>query len=268
MPNRIIKESICTSETLAELSDFEFRLWVGLITQVDDAGRGDARPAIIKGRVFPLRERVTVKEIDNALHGLAAKGCVSLYTVGGRPYLWFPTWSEHQRIRDVKPKYPGPEDADKKETSAADCGGLPQIAADCGLNPIQSNPNPNPNTNPNPIQSNPTSALRIVGVEAVLADYLNRINPAASPMSLDELKGYAEVLGEAVCKRAFDIALDSKKTTWPYIRAILRRLQSQGVRCLADWETIERARTENEKKTKRSDGNVFMEMLEESNGTK
>lgn len=147
MPNRIIKESICTSESLAELSDFEFRLWVGLITQADDAGRGDARPAIIKGRVFPLRERVTVKEIDNALHGLAAKGCVTLYMVGGRPYFWFPTWSEHQRIRDVKPKYPGPEDADEKEQSAADCGELPQIAADCGLNPIQSNPNPNPNPN-------------------------------------------------------------------------------------------------------------------------
>lgn len=147
MPNRIIKESICTSESLAELSDFEFRLWVGLITQADDAGRGDARPAIIKGRVFPLRERVTVKEIDNALHGLAAKGCVSLYMVGGRPYFWFPTWSDHQRIRDVKPKYPGPEDADKKETSAADCRNPPQIAADCGLNPIQSNPNPNPNPN-------------------------------------------------------------------------------------------------------------------------
>ena len=146
MPNRIIKESICTSESLAELSDFEFRLWVGLITQADDAGRGDARPAIIKGRVFPLRERVTVKEIDNALHGLAAKGCVSLYMVGGRPYFWFPTWSEHQRIRDVKPKYPGPEDADKKGTSAADCGELPRIAANCGLNPIQSNTNPNPNT--------------------------------------------------------------------------------------------------------------------------
>ena len=138
MPNRILKESICTSETVAELSDFEFRLWVGLITQVDDAGRGDARPAIIKGRVFPLRERVTVKDIENALHGLAAKGCVSLYTVGGRPYLWFPTWSEHQRIRDCKPKYPGPEEQDEMTP----CGNLPQVAADCGLNP---NPNPNPN---------------------------------------------------------------------------------------------------------------------------
>ena len=121
MGNRMLKDSICTSDKIASLTDFEFRLWVGLIVFVDDAGRGDARPAIIKGHVFPLRERVTVKEISDALHGLAAKGCVSLYTVGGKPYFWFPTWGEHQRLRDSKPKYPGPEDSD--------CGNSPQVAA-------------------------------------------------------------------------------------------------------------------------------------------
>lgn len=73
MPNRIIKESLCTSDRIASLTDFEFRLWVGLITQADDAGRGDARPAILKGSVFPLRGRATAKDIQDALHGLAAR---------------------------------------------------------------------------------------------------------------------------------------------------------------------------------------------------
>lgn len=71
MPNRIIKESICSSEKIAALSDFEFRLWVGLITQADDAGRGDARPAIMKGHVFPFREQVTPSAIQDALAKLA-----------------------------------------------------------------------------------------------------------------------------------------------------------------------------------------------------
>lgn len=157
MPNRIIKESICTSDKINSLSDFEFRLWVGLITQADDMGRGDARPAVIKGRVFPLRERVSVKDIDTAVHGLAAKGCVSLYTVGGKPYFWFPTWGNHQRVRNCKIKYPGPEDADSSPQSAASCGESRRTAADCGeLRPkSESNPNTNPNPNPNP---NPTRA--------------------------------------------------------------------------------------------------------------
>lgn len=149
MPNRIIKESAFTSDKVAQLSDFEFRLWVGLITQADDAGRGDARPAIIKGRVFALRERTTVKDIADALCALAAAGCVSLYSVGGKPYFRFPSWSEHQRVRNAIPKYPGPEEADETPPSF-DIS--PQVAANRGeaqrsaaqSNPIQSNQNPNP----------------------------------------------------------------------------------------------------------------------------
>lgn len=74
---------------------------------------------------------------------------------------------------------------------------------------------------------------------AVIADYLDRVNPAASPASLEELSGYARRMGEAVCKRAFDVALDSKKATWPYIRAILRDKEARGVKCLADWDRLE-----------------------------
>lgn len=152
MPNRIIKESICSSEKIASLSDFEFRLWVGLITQADDAGRGDARPAIIKGHVFPFRDRLSIKDIDAALQELAAKGCVSLYKVDGKPYFLFPGWVKHQRVRDCKPKFPEPPESSLSPQSAASCGELPQCAASGCLNPIQSESNPNPN--PNPKESN------------------------------------------------------------------------------------------------------------------
>ena len=145
MPNRIIKESICSSEKIASLSDFEFRLWVGLITQADDAGRGDARPAIIKGHVFPFRDRLSIKDIDAALQELAAKGCVSLYKVDGKPYFLFPGWVKHQRVRDCKPKFPEPPESSLSPQSAASCGELPQGAASGCLNPIQSESNPNPN---------------------------------------------------------------------------------------------------------------------------
>ena len=147
MPNRIIKESAFTSDKVAQLTDFEFRLWVGMITQADDAGRGDARPAILKGRIFALRERTAVKDIESALLALAAAGCVSLYKVSGKPYFQFPNWSAHQRIRDCKPKYPGIEERDEEDI----CDNLPQLAATCGelppkSNPIQYESNTNPNT--------------------------------------------------------------------------------------------------------------------------
>lgn len=144
MPNRIIKESICTSEKINGLSDFHFRLWTCLITYVDDFGRGDARSAIIKGRCFPLRDRITVKDIDAGLHVLADTGCIILYTVDGGSYLCFPNWDKHQTVRNQKSKYPAPpEGADSLKTIESNCK---QLEANVPV--IQSNPNPNPNPNP------------------------------------------------------------------------------------------------------------------------
>lgn len=127
MPNRIIKESICTSESLAQLTWFEQALFFRLIVLADDYGCYDGRTAIIKGRGFPLHS-VTEKQIADGLSKLATAGIVNLYTVGGRPYLQLESWSKHQRIRNLKHKYPLPEDGDNS----------PQIAASRGLNPIQS----------------------------------------------------------------------------------------------------------------------------------
>lgn len=101
MPNRILKESICTSETIAELSWFEEVLFYRLIVSADDFGRYDARPAIIKGRLFPL-SGVTIKQISDALNKLASAGIVILYGVDGHGYLQISTWEHHQSPRAKK----------------------------------------------------------------------------------------------------------------------------------------------------------------------
>lgn len=74
---------------------------------------------------------------------------------------------------------------------------------------------------------------------AVIADYASRVNPAASPRCLAELEAFARAMGPEVCRRAIDIALDERKATWSYIRAILRDKQAKGVKSLADWEALE-----------------------------
>ena len=131
MPNRIIKESIHTSEDVNMMTDFQFRLWVSLITYVDDFGRGDARPAIIKGSCFPLRDRITNKDIEAALRALAGIGCVSLYEVDGKPYLYFPTWESHQTVRNQKSKCPAPADGQQLNTIASKCKQLQAIEINC-----------------------------------------------------------------------------------------------------------------------------------------
>ena len=109
MPNRIIKDSIRTSRTVNAMTDFQFRVWVYLITYVDDYGRGSADPELIKGFVFPRRKRVSESDIEKTLAELAGMGCISLYDVDGESYFYFPNWGEHQRIQTKKSKFPAPD---------------------------------------------------------------------------------------------------------------------------------------------------------------
>jgi hypothetical protein len=112
MPNRIIKESICTSDSIAELNWFEEVLFYRLIVSCDDFGRFDGRVAVIKNRLFPLKDTVTAKAVETAIDKLVRVGLVTLYMFEGKPYLHLPTWERHQSIRAKKSKYPAPEDGE------------------------------------------------------------------------------------------------------------------------------------------------------------
>ena len=110
MPNRIIKESICLSESIDELSWFEEVLFYRLMVKCDDFGRYDGRLKVIKGQCFPLKDSLTINSIASALDKLSSAGLVRRYTVCGHPYLQLVTWGAHQRIRNKKSLYPSPDE--------------------------------------------------------------------------------------------------------------------------------------------------------------
>lgn len=142
MPNRIIKESICTSENIDRLTEFEEITFYRLIVNVDDYGRLDARPKLIAARLFPLKD-VKVNKVEDALFALAEAELIDLYKVGGKPYLQMRTWANHQTIRNKRSKYPGLDDAEhenEKEQNEDTCKQLQADASKCPRNPIQSNP--------------------------------------------------------------------------------------------------------------------------------
>lgn len=108
MPNRIIKESVCVSDSIDSLSWFEEVLFYRLIVNCDDYGRFDGRAAVIKSRLFPLKDSVTVKTVSDAINKLASAELVTLYVFEGKPYLYLPTWDKHQQVRARRSKYPEP----------------------------------------------------------------------------------------------------------------------------------------------------------------
>lgn len=146
MPNRILKESICTSDNLDKLSAFQETVFYRLIVNCDDFGRFDARPKLLASKLFPLKE-IRINQIQAALRALTSAGLVILYEVDGKPYLQMKTWDKHQQIRTKKSKFPGAEDKNSTLISS-DINCNQMISNDC-LNPIQSEYESEYESNPN-----------------------------------------------------------------------------------------------------------------------
>jgi len=106
----MLKDSVCTSCEVDELTAEEERFFYRLIVQCDDFGRIDARPPILRARCFPLKvDKVKDSDIKQWLKKLEDVGLIVIYYVNDKPYLQFSTWEKHQQKRAKHSKYPAPD---------------------------------------------------------------------------------------------------------------------------------------------------------------
>lgn len=109
MPTRFLKESICTSETLAKLSPEEERAFYRLLVNCDDFGRTDARPAILRAHMFPLSvDTISLDDIRRWMQALQDADLIKVYMVKWRPYLEVVTWKSYQNQRANNSRWPDP----------------------------------------------------------------------------------------------------------------------------------------------------------------
>jgi hypothetical protein len=99
---RTIKPSFFTSHDIAALSLTARLTYIGLWTYVDDAGRGLDDARLIKGALWSLDDRHTVKKVEADLRLLADRGHIERYAVDARSYLRIVEWN-HQRINRPTP---------------------------------------------------------------------------------------------------------------------------------------------------------------------
>ena len=179
MPNRILKESICTSENVDQLSAFQETFFYRLMVNCDDFGRMDARPKILASRLFPLKD-IRSAQIEDALRALTSAELVIIYEVDGKPFLQMKTWDKHQQVRAKRSKYPAVEEGTISNDST--CNQMISNDSKCPRNPIQSESNPNPNPNPN--------AAKAVSArfEIFWKAYPKHINRKAAEKAFEKLK--------------------------------------------------------------------------------
>lgn len=88
MPNRIVRESILTSDKVDGLDAASEVFYRRLLSKVDDYGRFDARPSILRTSLFPLRvDRVREADCSRWIAACEKAGLIALYCHDGKPYL-------------------------------------------------------------------------------------------------------------------------------------------------------------------------------------
>ena len=218
MPNRILKESICVSDQINQLSWFEEILFYRLMVNVDDYGRYDGRPAIIRSRLFPLKD-VRDKQIEDALGVLSSVELVEVYSVDGKPFVRLTGWDKHQTIRAKKSKYPAPDGGcDNMKTFASKCK---QMQADVHV--IQSNPN----TNPNPPYNPPTGddddddLLLIAQQNNAVYDRAKECGFATDTATLDRLTELISMYGHQAVLDGLDQCVEYGAKSLAYLRKVV-----------------------------------------------
>jgi len=153
VPNRIIKESICTSEQIDSLSQSAEILFYRLMVNCDDYGLFDARLKLVASKCYPLKS-IEINSLRDDLASLQAANLVFLYEVDGKTYGKLTSWEKHQQVRAKRAKFPLPENG-----SEIICNQLIANVPGIQSNPIQSE------SNPNPIQEEPPRAKRTPPIE-------------------------------------------------------------------------------------------------------
>jgi len=122
MPNRYLRESYIESERVNSLSWIGEAFWTRLLVKVDDFGRIEAHPKILRAKLFPLKlEQVREADVSRLLHDCEQAGLLRLYVVDGKAYLQMAKWEQGRAITSKCPDPPPASTCLQTQTSANIC---------------------------------------------------------------------------------------------------------------------------------------------------
>jgi hypothetical protein len=101
MPTRYLKPGVRDSEAIDSLSPLAETLFYRLIVTVDDFGRFDGRPAMVKAACFPIKD-MTPAKCSALLDELRQAGLLKLYIVEGKSYMQLCKWDNVPRSKESK----------------------------------------------------------------------------------------------------------------------------------------------------------------------
>lgn len=109
MPVRMLREGILTSEKVDLLSPCAEVFYRRLMSVVDDYGRYDANPKLLRSACFPLKDKLEANEILPWLQECIDAGLILFYRDKGKDYVQIENFG--QQIRAKKSKFPEPQES-------------------------------------------------------------------------------------------------------------------------------------------------------------
>lgn len=120
MPTRLLREGINDSAAVNSLSPRAEVFYRRLMSVVDDFGRYDARPAVLRSRLYPLQlDSVRESDIPRWIAECVKVGLISLYVVDSRPYLVLHKLGSRRAKRSKWPEPPA--DLESQSADANTC---------------------------------------------------------------------------------------------------------------------------------------------------
>jgi hypothetical protein len=109
MPDKLLREGICTSGRVGAVSEGAENLFYRLLVRSCALGRYHADPAIIKATAYTNRPRIRLTDVASRLDELEAAGLILRYTApaDNTPLLWIPRLGQKFKFATRSP-YPAP----------------------------------------------------------------------------------------------------------------------------------------------------------------
>jgi DnaD/phage-associated family protein len=76
--------------------DFTRVCWMLLMLILDSEGRGIYNMGWVRSKMFPIRQDISLGDLQKSFDWLANRGMINIYSVGERDYFYIPKWKNYQ----------------------------------------------------------------------------------------------------------------------------------------------------------------------------
>lgn len=130
MPSRLLREGILDSEAVNRLSPVEEVFYRRLMSVVDDFGRFDGRPQVLRCRLYPLKvNEVREADISRWIAACEKAGLIALYQHDSKPYILFGKLGSPRNANSKFP--PPPPESERLLSSENDSKQLKTVVNNC-----------------------------------------------------------------------------------------------------------------------------------------